>query len=230
MRLNINFLPDLPGYNIQAMADRSNEQWVSDLKSAGVRQEVALADLREVIKTGLPYALSKYLSSNDPRYDALVEEAAQETLVQVLARIDTFEGRSKFTTWVHTIAVRIALTELRRARWRDVYLEEMTEIKHVQFDTMELPEPEALPEDQVERSDMLVQVRRLIMEELTDRQRQAMIAVGINGVPIEEVARRMGTNRNALYKLMHDGRLRLKKRLAHEGLTVEDVYAIFENK
>jgi RNA polymerase sigma-70 factor (ECF subfamily) len=67
-----------------------------------------------------------------------------------------------------------------------------------------------------------------MMEELTDKQRQAMMAVSVKGMPIEEVARRMGTNRNALYKLMHDGRLRLKNRLAREGLTPEDVLSVFE--
>jgi RNA polymerase sigma-70 factor (ECF subfamily) len=66
------------------------------------------------------------------------------------------------------------------------------------------------------------------MEELTDRQRQAIMAAGIHGLPLEEVARRMGTNRNALYKTMHDGRLQIKRRLAREGLTVEDIFGVFE--
>ena len=75
---------------------------------------------------------------------------------------------------------------------------------------------------------MLDRLRRVIAEELTEKQRQAMIAVAIKDMPLEEVARQMGTNRNALYKLMHDTRLRLKRRLAQEGLSVEDVLAIFE--
>jgi RNA polymerase sigma-70 factor (ECF subfamily) len=68
------------------------------------------------------------------------------------------------------------------------------------------------------------------MEELTDRQRQAIVAAGIHGLPLEEVARRMGTNRNALYKLMHDGRLQIKRRLAREGLSVEELFEIFERE
>jgi RNA polymerase sigma-70 factor (ECF subfamily) len=75
---------------------------------------------------------------------------------------------------------------------------------------------------------MLAQVQRLIMEELTDKQRQAMTAISIQGMPIEEVARRMNTTRNALYKLLHDARLRLKHRMAQEGLTPEDVLSVFE--
>jgi RNA polymerase sigma-70 factor (ECF subfamily) len=73
-------------------------------------------------------------------------------------------------------------------------------------------------------------VQRILAEELTEKQRQAMIAVAIQGMPLEEVARRMGTNRNALYKLMHDTRLRLKRKLAQEGLSPEDVLAVFENR
>ena len=71
-------------------------------------------------------------------------------------------------------------------------------------------------------------IQRLMMEELTDKQRQAMLAISVKGMPIEEVARRMGTNRNALYKLLHDGRLRLKNRMAREGLTPQDILSVFE--
>jgi RNA polymerase sigma-70 factor (ECF subfamily) len=84
------------------------------------------------------------------------------------------------------------------------------------------------PESTVEGQDMMEHLKRIIAEELTEKQRQAMIAISIKGMPLEEVARQMGTNRNALYKLMHDTRLRLKRRLAQEGLTPEDVLATFE--
>jgi len=93
-----------------------------------------------------------------------------------------------------------------------------------------MADPTVGPETSVEQEDMLAQVQRLIMEELTDKQRQVMIAVGIKGIPMEEVADRMGMKRNALYKLMHDARLRLKRRLAAEGLTPQDVLAGFEQK
>ena len=77
---------------------------------------------------------------------------------------------------------------------------------------------------------MISLISRIIQEELTDKQRQAMIAIGVKGMPMEEVARRMGSNRNALYKLLHDARIRLKNRLALEGLTPEDVLSVFEHE
>ena len=104
---------------------RSNEQWLANLKSSGSEQEAALSDLRAIIMKGLPYALSKYLSPKDPNFEALSEEVAQDTLLRVLDRMDTFQGRSQFTTWIHKIAVRIALTELRRRKWRDVSLNDL---------------------------------------------------------------------------------------------------------
>jgi RNA polymerase sigma-70 factor (ECF subfamily) len=95
---------------------------------------------------------------------------------------------------------------------------------------MEVVDSSPRPETEVERAEVLAQLRKIIMEELTDKQRKAMLAAGIHGLPLEEVARRMGTNRNALYKLMHDGRLQIKRRLAREGLTVEDIFAVFEQE
>ena len=210
------------------MSDRTNEGWLSDLRSQGPTQEAVLADLRVIVQAGLPYALSTWLPQSDQRYAALEEEVVQETLLRVLARLDTFQGRSQFTTWVHTIAVRIALTELRRAKWRDVSLDEMMERESGEYTPMEVVDSALKPETEVERAEVLAQVRKIIMEELTDKQRQAMLAAGIHGLPLEEVARRMGTNRNALYKLMHDGRLQIKRRLAREGLSVEDIFAVFE--
>jgi RNA polymerase sigma-70 factor, ECF subfamily len=213
------------------MSKRSNEAWFSDLRSAGAVREAALADLRQIILGGLPYALNKWLTSNDPRFDALAEEVTQETLLRVIDHLETFEGRSQFTTWVHKIAVRIALTELRRKRWENISLEDLVEsddspaLTHLMVDSQAIS-----PESLVEGDELMGRVQRIIAEELTEKQRQAMVAIAIKGMPLEEVARRMGTNRNALYKLMHDTRLHLKRRLMDEGLTPADVLAVFQGR
>ena len=122
------------------MATRSNEAWLSELRTDGPERELALADLREVIRHGLPYALSRWLSPDDPLFTPLVEEVTQETLLRVLDQLKTFEGRSMFTTWVQKIAVRIALTELRRKRWQDSSLDEIV-------DNEESPAPPRLMAD-----------------------------------------------------------------------------------
>jgi len=211
------------------MSDRTNEEWLFDLRTPGPQQESALADLHNLILRAMPYALSRYLSPQNPQFDALAEEVAQDTLLRVLDRMDTFQGRSQFTTWVYKIAVHIALSELRRRRWRDVSLEEILE-----SDDGPTSEPVWMsasdpgPETRAEQRDALERVRRLIAEELTEKQRNAVTAIAIKGMPMEQVAKQMGTNRNALYKLMFDARLRLKKRLEADGLDVMELLTLFE--
>ncbi len=208
---------------------RTNEEWIADLRAGGDRQAQALEDLRAIILRGLPYAIAGRLDPNSPESEALTEEIAQETLMNTLKYLDTFEGRSQFTTWAHKIAVRAALTELRHRRWKEVPLPEM-EMNEEGKDTSyrELSDNQPDPEARAERGDMMGRVQRILMEELTDKQRQALMAVGVHGFPLEEAARRMGTNRNALYKMMHDARLRLKKRLEKEGLTPQEILSVFE--
>lgn len=209
---------------------RTNEEWLADLRDGGAAQEAALADLHAIILSGLPYALSKWLSPNNPLFTPLTEEVAQETLLRVLANMDSFEGRSQFTTWVHKIAVRVALTELRRKRWKDISLDNLMENEESPASPSLMEDPAIGPETAVEQEDLLAMVQRLIVEELTEKQRKAMIAVTIQGMPLEEVARRMDMKRNAMYKLLHDARLRLKRRLASEGFTPQDVLSVFERE
>lgn len=212
------------------MTTRTNEAWLSDLRATGEAKSLALEDLRAVIQKGLPYALSRWLSPDLPQFNSLVDEVTQETLLRVLDQLGTFEGRSQFTTWVHKIAVRIALTELRRKRWRDSSLDELTENEDAPPPPGLLADSQASPETSAERGDMMVRVRRIIEEELTDRQRQALILLGVQDMPIEEAARKLKTNRNALYKLLHDARLRLRTRLASEEIAPHEVLALFEQK
>ena len=212
------------------MTTRTNEAWLSDLRAEGEIRNAALADLRSIIQKGLPYALSRWLSPSQPQFEALVEEVTQETLLRVLDQLDTFEGRSQFTTWVHKIAVRIALTELRRKRWRDSSLDELTENEDIPPPQGLLADSQAGPDVSAERADMLAHVRRVIEEELTDRQRQALVMLSLQDMPMETAARKLKTNRNALYKLLHDARLRLRTRLALEDISPQDVLTLFEQK
>jgi RNA polymerase sigma-70 factor (ECF subfamily) len=212
------------------MATRTNEVWLSDLRAEGEIRSAAIEDLRAIIEKGLPYALSRWLSPDQPQFNSLVEEVTQETLLRVLDQLGTFEGRSQFTTWVHKIAIRIALTELRRKRWRDSSLDELTENEDMPPPSGLLADPQASPETSAERTDMLDRVRRIIDEELTERQRQALLLLSVQDMPMEEAARKLKTNRNALYKLLHDARLRLRTRLATEEIAPNEVLALFEQR
>lgn len=210
------------------MAPRSNEEWLSDLRTDGAKRESALEDLGAAIRRGLPYALSRWVSPDDPLFTPLVDEVTQDTLVRVLDQLDTFEGRSLLTTWAQKIAVRLALTELRRKRWQDSSLDELMDSTPGGAPSGLLADERPGPDAIAEQSDMVAHVRRILDEELTPKQREALVLLGIQDVPLEEVARRMKTNRNALYKLLHDARLRLKRRLKAEGLSSRDVLGAFE--
>jgi RNA polymerase sigma-70 factor (ECF subfamily) len=212
------------------MPNRTNEMWIAELRQNGAVREAALADLRQVIQHGLPFALSRWISPEDPLFSPLVEEVTQDTLIRVLDQLESFEGRSMFTTWVQKIAVRIALTELRRKRWRDSSLDELMETEGSPAPSRLMADAGPGPDAISEQSDMLARVRRILDQELTPKQREALLLLGIQEVPLEEAARRMKTNRNALYKLLHDARLRLKRRLKSEGLTAQEVLAAFEQR
>jgi RNA polymerase sigma-70 factor (ECF subfamily) len=207
------------------LVDRSNEQWIAALSQPGPEYDVALEDLRAILVRGLGYALSD--RSNVRQSD--LDDFAQDAILKILKGLHTFRGESRFTTWAHKIAVRVAFTELRRRRWRDVSLDEMTESKDGDsvFIPDSLADPSIGPEQEAMQRAMLDTLRRLVREELTDKQRQAMQAV-IKGMPLEEVARRMDTNRNALYKLLHDARRRLQKAMLNEGLSAQDVMSAFD--
>lgn len=207
------------------MVERSNEEWIAALSQPGAEYDAALEDLRVVLVRGLGYALAD--RSNVRESD--LHDFAQDAILRILNGLDTFRGESRFTTWAHKIAVRVAFTELRRRRWRDVSLDEMTESRDgdAEFIPDFLADPSSGPEQQVMQQAIVDTLRRLVREELTDKQRQAMQAV-LKGMPMGEVARRMDTNRNALYKLLYDARQRLQKRMVDEGYSAQDVMSAFE--
>jgi RNA polymerase sigma-70 factor (ECF subfamily) len=209
-----------------AITDRTNTEWLSALRRQDAEREDALADLRALILAGLPHALAGWLSPTDEQFDALAEDVAQETLLRVLDNLHSFEQRSHFITWVYKIAVRVALTELRRRRWRDVSLDALSEERSEARMVTDAPTLVRL----AEQNAMLNAIQRMMAEELTEKQRTALSAVVIHEMPFEEAARRMNTTRNALYKLLHDARLRLKRRLTREGLTPADVMSMFEQR
>jgi RNA polymerase sigma-70 factor (ECF subfamily) len=204
-------------------AERTNQGWLAELRGPG--RDQALADLRTRLVRGLRYAMADRPSVTD----ADMQDFAQDALMKILAGLDSFRGDSRFTTWAQKIAVRVALSELRRRRWRDISLQELAS-RYQDADRMSvvLTDPAASPEQQATQQMMLEMVHRLIAEELTERQRQAVTAAMIGGMPLDEVARRMGTNRNALYKLLHDARRRLQKHLAAKGLSAQNVLTAFE--
>jgi RNA polymerase sigma-70 factor (ECF subfamily) len=200
----------------------SNDDWITQLTPPP--EDQAIAKLRAILIRGLKPALYKYV---DRELDQFVEDTVQDALLKILDKVDTFRGESKFTTWAMKIAVREGLSELRRAKYKDISLSDLVinddesgreEINQKSF-TDDQPGPDRATHERM----ILQRVQKMIDEELTDKQKTAMNALMMHGIPIEVVAEQMGTNRNALYKLVYDARLKMKERLMAEGIDPDEM-------
>ncbi len=199
---------------------RSNTTWRRHLRNTGPQQQAALRDLRGALLRGLRAALTGSFRADD----AFLEDMVQDSLLRILDRLPQFEGRSRFLTWATSIAIRTALSEMRRRRWQDLSLDQVV---------AEGATPEAWSSTErsvvgvrAERQALVDKMYEIIGQQLTDRQRTALLAE-LRGMPQVEIARQLGSNRNALYKLTHDARKRLKHGLEAAGYLGEHVDAAF---
>ena len=148
---------------------------------------------------------------------------AQESLIKVLKGLDGFSGRSKFTTWAMTIATRVAISTLRLKKFQDVSLEQLVGDEAMRFEVA--AEEGESHENADERRRIVARLREAIDEHLSDRQRVAIHAF-LSGMPVEVIAEKTGSNRNAVYKLVHDARQKLRKGLEASGITADEVGAV----
>ncbi|MFW5772817.1 MAG: RNA polymerase sigma factor [Phototrophicaceae bacterium] len=210
---------------------RTNEQWLHELNGPADTQAAAIADLRQHVRRSILYYLSqdrsdlRHLSSQE--LERMADDLAQDTTLRIMDKIENFRGESQFTTWASRIAVRMTISDLRRARYRDFSLDDLTangELPAASDNSQTPPGPEIV----VEQSDVLVTIERALRDALTERQYQALVAVALRGVPMDLVAEQMGTNRNALYKLLHDARRKLRQHLESQGMSVDYMLNLFE--
>jgi RNA polymerase sigma-70 factor (ECF subfamily) len=216
------------------MAPRSNQDWVWALtEQPGEAQSEALHDLRNYLLRAALVYLARHRSelSGWSRDDirTLAEDLAQESVLDIRANVAGFKGESKFTTWAYRFVINRAASELRRRRYRDLSLDRLRDEEPAVFQAL-LAEPGRMePERQAERRRYLTLLRDIIETELSERQRAAIVAVHWQGRSLDEVAAALGMNRNALYKLLHDARQRIKARLLARHLTESDILAVFED-
>lgn len=199
---------------------RENEAWISDLSRDGPKRDAALSDLRTLLLRNL----RKSLSNHSRIDDSFLEDAVQDSLIRILDRLDQFAGRSRFVTWATTICIRVAMTELRRQRWKDVSLDEV--LRDADFRPERAVADDLGPEEQIERRAIFETMQTIIQTNLTEKQRTALLAE-MKGMPQDEIARHLSSNRNAVYKLTHDARKKLKQGLETAGYRAEDIHAAF---
>jgi RNA polymerase sigma-70 factor (ECF subfamily) len=194
-----------------------HDDWVDRLRSASEIRDAAIGELRQLLVRGLRRSLATRGGG-----EAFAEDVAQEALLRILDSLDSFAGRSRFTTWAMTIAIRIGISELRHKRFRDVSLEQITGGENLNIDPT--VDSAGSLEQQERRTSMLETLKQLVEQTLTEKQR-TVVQADLGGMPIEEIARRLGTNRNAVYKMFHDARQKLRQGFEAAGISAEDVQA-----
>lgn len=198
---------------------RESEDWVANLRATGEVQSRALAKLNKFLVGGLRRSFQ-----GKGVDDAFCEDIAQESVLKVLEKLDQFEGRSRFTTWAMSIAIRRAVSELRKKRYQNVSLNQLSDGEHLQID---IPDQSAEQPEQVdERRFVLMKLKELIESKLSDKQRVALEG-GLNGMTVDEIAMHTKSNRNAVYKLVHDARQKLKRELEKTGYDAESILSLF---
>lgn len=215
------------------MTERTNEEWVEALRSNGELQQAALEDLRKRLHRSIYYYLSQDRSDlrdlAPKELQAMAGDMAQDAVLRVMDNLDSFRGESRFTTWINKIGIRLAISTLRRARYKNFSLDDLTEegdFLSAQANLVSDASP--TPERAAERDDVMEKIERAFKEALTERQYQALVAIALENVPMDVVAEQMGTNRNALYKLIHDARRKLKVHLESQGLSTDYMMKLFE--
>jgi RNA polymerase sigma-70 factor (ECF subfamily) len=215
------------------MIPRSNEAWVLALKQPGEAQSEALHDLHDfLVRAALVY-LSQRRSElahwgQQAVYD-LAEDLAQDVVLEIRDSLDSFRGEAKFTTWACRFVINRAASELRRQRYRNLSLDQLGEEEPAIFQSLLADQETGEPEHLAEQHDYLALLQHIIETELNERQRAAIVGVHRLGLSMDEVAEMLGLNRNALYKLLHDARQRIKARLLARHLTEGDILAAFRS-
>lgn len=200
------------------MTMAEKDEWVGRLKATDDVRDQAIQELREILVRGLTATCRNRYGS---RIQA--EDVVQDALIKILDKLDTFEGRSKFTTWAMTIAVRIAISEMRRKHFQNVSMDELLS-NSMRFEPAADEAPEF--ENGTEKKSILNKLTELIDSNLSDKQRDAVHAL-LNGMPVEVFAEKTGSNRNAVYKLVHDARVKLRQGFEQAGYKAEDINSVF---
>jgi RNA polymerase sigma-70 factor (ECF subfamily) len=204
---------------MQMPADPAARDWVGELRAGGAREQAAVEELHELLLKAARFEVGRrsaeltHLRGGDQ--EDLAQQAADDALMAVLRKLDDFRGESRFTTWAYKFALLEAAVKVRRRAWqgREVPLEE---------EAWTVLADRAAGAGRGAEDAELFAVLREEIEGLTPRQREVLVAVALNGVPIDVLAERLGSTRGALYKNLHDARRKLREALAGRGFRIGD--------
>ena len=199
--------------------DAASRRWLERLRTGADGHEEAVRELHGLLLKAARFEVARRRAQlpgcSAAEREDLAQQSADDALIAVLAKLDGFRGASRFTTWVYKFALLEAGVAVRRRAWAGRELQLEPERWELIVDRL------AGPDEEVERRELLAAVRTAIESELSDQQRTVLVAVTIDGVPIDVLGERLGKSRGALYKMLHDARAKLRAALAAEGLLPE---------
>ena len=197
-----------------------SKRLLDGLRAAGAAREAALTDLHALLVRGAHHELRRrrelLAHVSHAELDDLATQAADDALAMVLAKLDTFRGASRFTTWAYKFVLLEAGVKARRRAWhgREVVLDDDS--------WRRLADTAPSVQRSVEDAELLRAIAGAIETGLTVHQREVFTALALNGVPIDVLAERLATTRGALYKTLHDARRKLRATLAGAGHDLDD--------
>jgi RNA polymerase sigma-70 factor (ECF subfamily) len=201
--------------------DRASRAWVEQLHPDHPRHEHAAAKLHDVLRRAALGELHRRRGQLDglagPELDDVAQQCADDAMMKILARIDAFEGLSRFTTWAYKFVIFEVSNKVARHAWQ----RHPPSAEDVTWDQL----PDTLtpkPGDQAERREQIAALTRAIEEDLTPRQREVLVAIALNDVPIDVLALQLGSNRKAVYKNLFDARRSLRASLVAAGHPLSD--------
>jgi RNA polymerase sigma-70 factor (ECF subfamily) len=199
--------------------DPESRAWLAALRSDGTTRERAVGRLQELLVRAARFEVGRrrsalpHLRGGD--LDDVALQSANDALVAVLGKLDEFRGQSRFTTWAYKFALLEAAVKLRRLSWQG---------REIPLEPERWPgigDGRLSPEADAEQRELIEALGRAVNGELTPHQREVLVALTLNDVPIDVLAGRLGTTRGALYKTLHDARRKLRRRLEADGHSVE---------
>jgi RNA polymerase sigma-70 factor, ECF subfamily len=195
--------------------DAESAAWLRGLEATGAEHDAAVERLHALLRRAAVTEVARRRSNSAATagdLDDLANQAADDALMAVLRKLHSYRGDSRFTTWAYKFALLEAAAAIRRRPWHE------RELPFEADGWARFPDGGTSPAGQAEASELIDAIRDAIAEVLTPHQRGVLVALTLNDVPIDVLAERRGTTRNALYKTLHDGRRKLRVRLAEEGL------------
>ena len=204
-----------------ADAEQESRGWIERLSSTGARRDAALAELHALLLGAAHFEVARRRSASPQLrggdYDDIAQQSADDALVAILRKLGDFRGESRFTTWAYKFALYEAATKVRKRSWQGREIPLTAEAWPLIADDQR---PTA--QQSIETTERLTALQEAIEDELSPHQREVLVAIALNDVPVDVLAERLNTTRGAVYKTLHDGRQKLRGALAARGLGLDE--------